>query len=389
MLRIVLTALLFLVLPDLYIHLCHLRQRPRPWCLLYWLPTVLLSAVLLLLSVHSGDNTLAHHTHAIGWLSVGILFFGLPKWVYLLCTLPARLVHLCFKRFPLRPFAWTGGLLALVCMAGIGYGSLIGPYHLQVRQVEFCSPRLPEAFDGYRVLQFSDLHSGSFSRHPEFVERLVREANNQRADLMVFSGDLVNQRSSELAPFVPVLSRLQAPDGVFSVLGNHDYGTYYRWPSPQAEEENLNRLQAMQEQMGWTLLNNDHRLIRRGNEAIALAGVENEGEPPFSQHGDLRQALQGTDSLFQILISHNPTHWKREVLPQSHVDLTLSGHTHAMQCVLFGRSLAALKYPQWHGLYRESHQALYVNIGIGYVGLPFRFNARPELTVITLRSKKN
>ena len=209
--------------------------------------------------------------------------------------------------------------------------------------------------------------------------------NAQNPDLIVFTGDLVNQQSHEIDGFQDILSQLHAPDGVYSILGNHDYGTYYRWKSRKAEIANLDYLIRQQKAMGWKLLNNEHDILYHKGDSIALIGVENDGEPPFSQFADLSHAMEGTEGMFQILLSHNPTHWRREVLPASGIPLMLAGHTHAMQGILFGHSLAELIYPEWRGMYHEGNRALYVNIGIGYVGLPFRFGAWPEITVLTLR----
>ena len=273
---------------------------------------------------------------------------------------------------------------AVIVAAVVLYASVVEPACQEVKRVEYTSSRLPEGFDGFRMVQLSDLHLGSFALQPGIVRRMVERVNALQPQLILFTGDIVNRRSCELEPFVTILSQLKATYGVYAVLGNHDYGTYYRWPSPEAERENLVQLKQMITDMGWHLLNNEHRFIRCGSDSIALLGVENEGEPPFPQYGDLPRALQGAGEGFKLLMSHNPIHWRREVLPQSDVDLTLSGHTHAMQCILWGRSLSELKYPEWHGFYYEGSRALYVNIGIGYVGFPFRFNALPEITHFTL-----
>ena len=199
---------------------------------------------------------------------------------------------------------------------------------------------------------------------------------------------MVNQQSHELDDFKETLSQLHAPDGVYSILGNHDYGTYYRWHNRKEEAANLEYLIGQQKDMGWKMLNNEHCILYHKGDSIALIGVENDGEPPFSQFADLPKAMQGTEGMFRILLSHNPTHWRREVLPDSDIELTLSGHTHAMQMEIFGHSLSSLIYPEWSGMYYEGKRALYVNVGIGYVGLPFRFGAWPEVTVIKLVSEK-
>lgn len=273
---------------------------------------------------------------------------------------------------------------AVIVAAVLLYASVVEPACQDVKRVEYTSSRLPKEFEGFRIVQLSDLHLGSFALQPGIVRRLVERVNALQPQLILFTGDIVNRRSSELEPFTTILSQLRATHGVYAVMGNHDYGTYYRWPSPDAERENLLQLKRMISNMGWHLLHNEHRFIHCGTDSIALLGVENEGEPPFPQYGDLPHALKGAGEGFKLLMSHNPIHWRREVLPQSDVDLTLSGHTHAMQCVIGGRSLSELKYPEWHGFYYEGSRALYVNIGIGYVGFPFRFNALPEITHFTL-----
>ena len=169
-------------------------------------------------------------------------------------------------------------------------------------------------------------------------------------------------------------------------MGNHDYGSYYRWKDLKEQVNNIDNLVRMEKAMGWELLNNEHTTLYHQGDSIALIGVENDGEPPFSQFADLKKASEGTDGMFRVLLSHNPTHWRREVLPDTDIELMLAGHTHAMQAIMFGHSLASLIYPEWRGMYTEGDRGLYVNIGIGYVGLPFRFGAWPEITVLTLRN---
>ena len=386
---IVLLLLLLLLLPDLYIHLIHLRHlhRRRLWLTLLWAPTLLLLATFTALMLFSGQNTLAHHTHTVGLLAILLFLFGLPKMLFALCSLLGQLCHRLSRSVPRMPFLALGGALAILSFGGILYGTLLGYKRLEVKQISYRSPRLPVGFDGYRIVQLSDIHLGSWDHQPSVIQELVTRVNALHPDLILFTGDLVNQRSTELDPFVPILSQLHARDGVFSILGNHDYGDYYHWPSPEAQHDDRQHLISQQAAMGWQMLNNDHRLLFSHGDSLSLAGVENDGEPPFPQHAQLQQALCGSDSLFTILLSHNPTHWRREVLPQSRVDLTLSGHTHAMQVILFGRSLSPLRYPEWQGFYREGTRALYVNIGIGYVGLPFRFGAWPEITLLTLEKE--
>lgn len=387
--RITLLLLFTLLLPDVYIYLVYIVRKTRNSLLRlsYWIPTLLLGLLYVYFMYLTGDNPLSHHVLGIGRLAIAIMLFATPKTLFMLCSLAGNLLHAAIRPCPRRPFTLLGIGLGAVSFGCIAYGSFAGTTRFEVKQVEFASPHLPAGFDGYRILQLSDIHIGSWQGNPQAVQRLVDLSNAQQADLIVFTGDLVNQQSHELDGFRDILSQLHAPDGVYSILGNHDYGTYYRWKNPAEEAANLPYLIQSQQAMGWKMLNNAHDIIHHQGDSIALVGVENDGEPPFSQYADLPQALQGTEGLFKILLSHNPTHWRREVLPTSDVDLMLAGHTHAMQGILFGHSLAELKYPEWRGMYQEDQQALYVNIGIGYVGLPFRFGAWPEITVITLRKK--
>ena len=380
---------LFLFLPDIYIYFVYLlrKTKKRLWLWSYWVPTLVLTAIYLYYIYLSGDNAMSHHAQGIGRLAVAVMLFAAPKTIFMLCSLLGMGVRLITRRCPLRPFTLVGLALAVVSFFNILYGATYGITRFQVKEVTYESERLPEGFDGYRIVQLSDIHTGSWQENREAIEELVDLSNRQKADLIVFTGDLVNQQSHELDEFRDILARLKAPDGVYSILGNHDYGTYYRWKDSRQEAKNLQYLLEQQQNMGWHLLNNEHVILHHRGDSIALIGVENDGEPPFSQHADLAKATQGTEGLFSILLSHNPTHWRRQVLPESDIDLMLSGHTHAMQMSLFGHSLASLKYPEWSGMYHEGHRALYVNIGIGYVGLPFRFGAWPEITVLTLKKK--
>ena len=406
--RITLILLLALLLPDLYIYLVYIVRRTKNFVrrAAYWLPSATLVLLYLYLIYLTGDNALAHHPQAIGRLAIAVMALAVPKILFMLCSLlgilcrgigrylSAVVLHTPFRkpRAPFivhrAPFTILGLVLGIVSFVNVIYGATAGITRFEVKEVTYESDRLPEGFDGYRIAQLSDIHIGSWQGRPTAIEKLVELTNSQQADLIVFTGDLVNQQSHELDAFRPILSRLKASDGVYSVLGNHDYGTYYHWKNSHEEADNLQYLRNEQQAMGWQLLDNNHVILHHKGDSIALIGVENDGEPPFPQHADLAQATHGTKGMFSILLSHNPTHWRREVLPESDIDLMLAGHTHAMQMTFFGRSLSSLKYPEWSGMYYEGARALYVNVGIGYVGLPFRFGAWPEITVITLKKKK-
>lgn len=386
--KIFIVLLLLLIVPDIYIYRMFIyRLSISPvFKALYFLPSLALLAGLVFLLFLAPPAFAEQHPHFIGDFGIAYMLFVFPKILFMLCSL----IGLPFNyllHWPKTPFVYAGLILATVNAGMILYGTLVGKHRFEVKEVTFRSPRLPEAFDGYRIVQLSDMHIGSWQNNTRALRKMVELVNAQNPDLIVFTGDLVNNRAVELDGCEEILAGLHARDGVYSILGNHDYGTYYHWKTKKDQALNLDDLEKRQADMGWILLNNAHTILRSGNDSIALIGVENEGEPPFSQHGDLPKAMQGTGNLFKVLLSHNPTHWRREVLPQSDVDLMLAGHTHAMQLSVGHHSPSSFVYPEWGGMYNEGERGLYVNVGVGFIGLPFRFGAWPEITVITLRQK--
>lgn len=383
-----------LLLPDLYIYFTYLRKRRRrPWALfLFALPSALLLVASLWLSIN--ETLSPQNMDQLAAFFLVYMLFALPKTAFMLCSLLGRAVALLLPGAgtPATVFSVT---VAVVLLAVMAYGSFFGPTRLQVRRVEFRSPDLPPAFDGYRIVQLSDLHLISQQGHADFVREVVQAVAAERPDMVVFTGDLVSIDSREVQGFEEALSQLSAPDGVYSILGNHDYLTYARYLSKREQVEHLNDLKERQRALGWDLLLNEHRIIRRGADSLALVGVENYGRPPFPQRGDLKKALKGLPDrtgaeasaprLFKVLLSHDPTHWREKVLPETDIQLTLSGHTHGMQFMLFGWSPSRYVYPEWRGLYSEGGRALYVSLGLGGALVPFRFGAWPEINVVTLR----
>ncbi len=323
------------------------------------------------------------------WMLYAYITIYLPKLCYCLLSLIGRLFR---KRKALRI---AGLVIAVIIFVGLWWGALVTRRHIDTVQVNLELPRLPKAFDGLKIVQFSDAHVGTWGTDTTFVAQLVDSILAQKPDLILFTGDIVNRRTSEILPFIKTLSRLKAPMGVYSVLGNHDYSDYCEWPSDSAKLRDRAELVKIEQDMGWKLLRNESITLRNGSDSIILVGVENWGEPPFPSYGDLKKAYPaGSDGQFKILMSHNPEHWRQIVSKDFDADLTLSGHTHAMQFELsaFGHkwSPAEWRYKNWSGLYdSESNPGryLYVNIGSGEVGIPARIGAAPELTVITLNSK--
>jgi predicted MPP superfamily phosphohydrolase len=285
--------------------------------------------------------------------------------------------------------------LAAIPFTSLLYGMFRGKYNFKVLTYELEYDDLPEAFEGFKITQISDIHSGSFD-NPKKVQYGVDLVNAQGSDVVFFTGDLVNNKAEEILPWIETFKKINAKHGVYSVLGNHDYGDYMRWESPEAKKKNMQALEKAQKQMGWDLLLNQSRFIEKDGQRIAVIGVENWGSG-FKQVGDLNKALADvSEKDFKILMSHDPSHWEAEVLPHPFkIHLTLSGHTHGMQ---FGIEIPGWikwspvkwRYKQWAGVYQESDQHLNVNRGFGYLAYPGRVGIWPEVTVITLtKSKKS
>ncbi|MHC2990986.1 DNA mismatch repair protein MutT [Pontibacter sp. HJ8] len=284
-----------------------------------------------------------------------------------------------------------GLLVAAVPFTAFIYGMVKGAYDYRVKRVTLHFPNLPKAFDGFKMLQISDLHTGSFNS-AEPLKEAVRLINQQEADLVFFTGDLVNNVATELTDHLDTLKEIKSRNGVFSVLGNHDYGDYVAWESNEAKTRNLQTLIESHGKMGWQILMNENRLIEKDGEHIAVLGVENWGaKARFPKYGNLSKAYSGAEnSPFKVLLSHDPSHWDAEINQKyPDIDLTLSGHTHGMQ---FGVNIPGLKwspvqyvYDQWAGLYKQGKQYLYVNTGLGFLGYPGRVGFLPEITVFELK----
>lgn len=324
------------------------------------------------------------------WSLYTAISIATTKLLYMLFW-AASLLPSAFGRKPWRGCRIAGVVVGALVFATMWYGALVTPHQLDVNHVEVKSAKLPKGFDGYTIVQVSDLHVGTYGKSTAIVENIVDEINALNADLVVFTGDIVNRKTDEITPFVATLKRIKAKDGVISILGNHDYGDYYKWPSDKDKKANLDRLVSIQrDSLGWTLLRNEHMFLHHGGDSIPVIGVENWGEPPFPTYGDLDKAYGDcNDNNFKLLLSHNPKHWDNIVSKQTNIDLTLSGHTHAMQMMLtlFGTKMSpsVWKYKHWQGMTQSGNCRLYVNIGTGEVGMPMRIGATPELTVFTLR----
>lgn len=279
--------------------------------------------------------------------------------------------------------------VAAIPFVGTAWGMIKGKYDYRVHKVKIAFKDLPDAFHGFKITQLSDIHSGSLD-DVGAVKRGIDLANAQKSDIVVFTGDLVNNVATEMDPWIEHFSQLSAPHGKFSILGNHDYGDYVQWPSEAAKAKNLQDLKEVHGKIGFRLLLNESLHLEKDGEKIALIGVENWGKRGFVKHGDLDKAIAPIeDSTFKVLLSHDPSHWEAVTVPhEKKVHLTLAGHTHGMQ---FGIEIPGIKwspvkyiYPQWAGLYPKDGQYIYVNRGFGFLGFPGRVGILPEITVIEL-----
>ena len=285
--------------------------------------------------------------------------------------------------------SWTG-----IAFGGGLFSSLVygfgNKYRYQVRRVKLSFSNLPPAFKGLKIVQIADIHSGSFT-NKKAVTKGVQKILNEKPDLVLFVGDLVNNKADEMEDYMDVFDKIKAPFGVYSTLGNHDYGDYVHWDNPEEKKANLERLKQVHAELGWRLLMNEHIILEKDNDKIAVIGVENwSAKAAFKKHGDLKKAYAGAESFpFKILMSHDPSHWDAEVRPSfPDIDLMLAGHTHGMQ---FGLEIPGFKwspvqyiYKEWAGLYEEDKQKLYVNRGYGFIGYPGRVGILPEITVLEL-----
>lgn len=319
-------------------------------------------------------------------LVVTLFWASLPQVCYLLCALVARLFH---GHVSYRPWAWASLVMVVLWWAMYAYGHYVGRFGIEVREHHYAHPTIPAAYDGYRIVHISDLHLDGWDGHETELQHVVQLINALRPHLIVFTGDLVSMSHTEIDAHIHVLRQLQAPDGVISVLGNHDYSPYLRGISASQRRVMLDSLCDKERHLlGWTLLCNEHRVLHRDGDSIAIVGVENQscGAHSVVRRGQLHRALRGSEGMFRILLSHDPTHWRAEVLHQTDVPLTLSGHTHAMQMRVLGWTPSRWVYPECDGLYAEDGQSLYVNVGLGGT-LPMRVGATPEVTLHILHSQ--
>lgn len=352
-------------------------------------------SLLTLIIVFYGGNTLSKALRNFFFAFVFIHLFSLLIFdLFVLMDDLRRLGYLVFQSDDLsRSYGLiTLGLCVTVLPAFLFIlGMIMGPHRYKIHEITIGLDQLPQAFDNLKIVQISDIHSGSFY-NKKGVEKGVKLVMDQQPDLVFFTGDLVNDDAAEINPFKSIFSKITAPFGVYSILGNHDYGDYVQWPTKEAKAQNLEDLKAAHGEMGWRLLLDEHIYLEKDTEKIAVIGVQNWGKG-FHQVGDLAVAYEGCEAPVKLLLSHDPTHWDEQVTQDyKDIDITFSGHTHGAQMGFeigrFKWSPIQLRYKKWAGLYQNGKQFLYINRGFGFLGYPGRLGIWPEITVITLSKGK-
>lgn len=362
--------------------------------ILFWTFTIGLVSAILILKIKMEALPVTKRQTLISSLYGLTISSFTPKILFVIIISILYFSNYVFSETESLIIVPTVGLLAgFLPFFVIVYAIFKGAYKYKVYRIEVAHKELPEAFNGYKIIHISDLHLGSFNYRYRILERAVNIINELEADIIFFTGDLVNNYAWELNGWDKVLKKLLAKTAKYAILGNHDYGDYSKWDSPEAKSENFEEIKSFYDKIDFKLLLNESVTLKRDNQEIAIAGVENWGLPPFRQDGDLLNALNNIEDIpFKILLSHDPTHWDEEVIKYTDVALTLSGHTHGMQAGIniMGKQWSPIKYKykRWAGLYTVENQNLYVTRGLGWLGFPGRMGMRPEITLITLKKSE-
>lgn len=386
--------LLLVILPDYYFFR-KINKNPahKKFALLSLIPAVLFVLFFSFLLLFGRSISDYKITYIFMWINYVFLLLYVPKMLYLIVRALRKLMRRIFPKYEFWFMSVVAWVVAAFSFSIFLIGAVVTPHNFELSKVDVVINNLPSAFDGYKMVQISDIHLGSFGGNVQRLQPIVPIINQQNADLVIFTGDMVNNYAAETTGWEGLFQSLQAKDAKYAILGNHDYGDYSDWESETAKMANRLAIDRNIEKMGFQLLLNEHVHLTRQGDTLVLAGVENWGKPPFPKYGDLNKAMQDvavTDCV--ILLSHDPSHWQAEVLDYPNIKLTLAGHTHAAQFMFrwMGRNVSPSSwvYELWDGLYTQGHQHLYINRGLGYVGLPMRVGARPQISVITLRSGK-
>ncbi|TYC09181.1 metallophosphoesterase [Bizionia gelidisalsuginis] len=360
---------------------------------MFWLFTVGLVVSILVLKITLDAISPVRKQLLISrFYGLGVLSF-VPKLVFIIVISILYFTNFLFsenKSLIIIPI--IGVLSGFLPFFVILHGVFKAIYKFKVYHHTIESKRLPKSFDGLTIVQISDLHLGSFNYAYKKLESAIEKINNLKPDYIVITGDLVNNYAWELRGWDSVFKKLEAKKGKYAILGNHDYGDYSEWETPELKQENFEAIQHFFKTINFKLLLNASEVISKDTEKIAIIGIENWGKPAFKEYGDLKKAMANIENIpFKILLSHDPTHWPEEVIDKTDITLTLAGHTHGMQAAFQYKNLQwspiKYKFKHWAGLYQHKSQYLYVNRGLGWLGFPARIGMRPEITFIALKTK--
>lgn len=382
--------LLTVVLPDIFFHLKLKKHKAKPiLIILNLLPAAFFIVTFLSMKFLSDDNYNPRTFNFYMWVNFSYLLLYVPKLIYILFHFLNYLLNLVLKE-KIYLVRYAGVLVAMFAIILMTHGAFVNPKNPQVRSVEVPVSNLPASFNGFKIVQLSDIHLGSWASNHSYLEPVIKLVNEQDADIIVFTGDMVNNYQEEMRGWAPLFQQLKSRVGNYAILGNHDYGDYSSWDTPEHKTANLDSVKYRLKEFGFRLLLNEKVDLLRDTDTLELLGVENWGKPPFPKYGNLSKTLENTRSgQPKILLSHDPSHWRGEILRHPEIALTLSGHTHAAQLAFnwYGKKVSPSSwiYKEWDGIYQENNQFLYINRGLGFIGIPVRIGiSRPEITVLTL-----
>ena len=388
------SLLLLIAIPDIFFYLKLKRQDSHPfYIIVHIIPAIIFAGLFLYIKL-SLDSM---HNFRVVVVIMWFFFFFLLLYLSKLIHAVFYTLEYLYKKITGREsiyFYITRVGLNVYIIALMIISAYITPKNFEVTHIQIPIVGLPMSFDRYKIVQISDIHLGSWNHKFQKLEPVIRLVNKQNPDIIVFTGDMVNNFAEEASGWQPYFSQLKSRNGKYAILGNHDYGDYTSWKNDSLKSENKRKIQHIITDFGFKLLLNEHITLKSNNDSISLLGVENYGNTKLTNYSDLNKALKNVRNKdIKILLSHDPSQWDKEVLNRSNIALTLSGHTHAGQLgIKFGKHLfspAAFVFKYWAGLYGINNQYIYVNRGIGYIGLPMYIGIQPEITVIELKSVQN
>ena len=390
---VMIILIILIAIPDIffYRHLKNKNVKPI-YLILHLVPAVFFAGLFIYMKY------IMPHMHnyrvvvVIMWFVYLFLMIYIPKLIHIIFYY----LHLLYQKIYKRKSPYFDIIritLSVVLIIVMIFGAYVTPRQFEVTHTTVEIENLPPAFDDYKIVQLSDIHLGSWNNKYKRFQPVVNLVNQQNADIIVFTGDMVNNFAQEADGWSPVFQQLKSKNGKYAILGNHDYGDYTEWRDAKKRAENRSEIRRNIRDMGFKLLLNENTVLHNGNDSVYLLGIENWGKAKHAQYGDLPKAMAGTErGVTKILLSHDPTQWDMQVAGKEDIALTLSGHTHAAQLgfTLFGKlySPASLVFKYWSGLYQVDNNFLYVNRGLGFIGIPMMIGTRPEISVITLKRKK-